>query len=139
MPFLDCYLGTKFVGLMDLNFKSFDSLHFQQIKCHAMRKNKNLFVGLQFWLGMHWGKCHQCPCSIFWLIHTQFYESGKLKHEYYLFTLHLFECEYSCNTWLYTCNHESSCLVSTWMCNYFHDGHESQAFGLSFLLCAYKL
>ncbi len=41
MPFLDCYLGTKFEGLMDLNFKSFDSLYFQQIKCHAMGKKKN--------------------------------------------------------------------------------------------------
>jgi hypothetical protein len=40
MPFLDCYLGTKFVGLMDLNFKSFDSLYFQQIKCHPMGKKK---------------------------------------------------------------------------------------------------
>lgn len=136
MPLLDCYLGTKFVGFMDLNFKSFD------YKWSAMQwnKKKHLFVGLQFQLGMHWGKCHQCPCSIFWLIHTQFYESGKLKHEYYyLFALQLFECEYSCNTWIYTCNHESSCLVSTWTCNYLHDGHESQAFGLSFLLCAYKL
>jgi hypothetical protein len=43
-PFLDCYLGTKFVGLMDLNFKSFDSLYFQQIKCHAMRKKKKTLV-----------------------------------------------------------------------------------------------
>ncbi len=26
---------------MDLNFKSFDSLYFQQIKCNAMEKKKN--------------------------------------------------------------------------------------------------
>jgi hypothetical protein len=62
MPFLDCYLGTKFVGLMDLNFKSFDSLYFQQIKCHAMgKKKKTLVCAVTVLIGYALGQISSMP------------------------------------------------------------------------------
>jgi hypothetical protein len=62
MPFLDCYLGTKFVGLMDLNFKSFDSLYFQQIKCHPMgKKKKTLVCGVTVLIGHALGQMLSMP------------------------------------------------------------------------------
>jgi hypothetical protein len=61
MPTLDCYLGTKFVGLKDLNFKSFDSLYFQQIKCHAMEQKQKLVCWVTVPIGHALGQMSSMP------------------------------------------------------------------------------